>query len=81
MTLHLNRRAADLAYQVANYPGDHLLTTEELAAWLAVSTMSVKRWNADGIGPKTVRAGQRALRYRKDDVLAWLESRVEKAGA
>jgi len=72
VALHLQRRAADLAQTVAEFPGDQLLTFNELAAWLAVTPTTVKRWVTAGIGPRSVRAGQRAVRFRKDDVAKWL---------
>ena len=76
MSFHLDRRAPDLAQRVADYPGDHLLTVDELAAWLAVHPGTVTRWHQSGVGPKAVRAGLRAVRFRKDDVKAWLEERA-----
>lgn len=75
--LHLDRRAAALAERVADLPGEHLLTTEELAAWLAVHAVTVKRWRRDGEGPPTTWVGVGSVRYRKSDVLAWLQERAE----
>src|SRR3546814_98413 len=80
-TLHLDRRAADLAQKVAEFPGDHLLKMNELAAWPAVSEVSVKRWHLAGIGPRATKVGLNAVRFRKDDVLAWLEKRAALAEA
>ena len=75
--LHLDRRAAELAERVASYPGDHLLTYDELAAWLAVHPATVRRWCADGTGPRAMRAGQRRVVFRKSDVIEWLHARRE----
>lgn len=82
-SLHIDRRADELAAAavVANYPADMLLTTGELARWLGVSEISIKRWISAGCGPKAIRTGLRALRFRKSDVQSWLESRAVKAGA
>lgn len=82
-SLHLDRRADELAAAavVAGYPDDMLLTTGELARWLGVSEISVKRWCSAGCGPKVTQAGLRAVRFKKADVKAWLEERAEKAGA
>ena len=78
MGLHLDRRAASLLAVEA--PGDYLLTTDELAAWLAVHPVTVKRWRRQGVGPRGLRAGLRALRFKKSDVLAWLKERAEQHG-
>lgn len=78
MSLHLDRRAADLAERVASRPGDHLLTMSELAAWLGVSEVTVKRWHHSGIGPRATRVGLRAVRFRKDDVVRWLDERARQ---
>src|SRR3546814_14214868 len=74
-TLHLDRRAADLAQKVAEFPGDHLLKMNELAAWLAVSEVSVKRWHPAGIGPRATKIGLNAVSIPKDAALEWPEKR------
>ena len=45
----------------------------DLASWLNVPEATVYAWNHRGTGPTTYRIG-RHVRYRRDDVLAWLES-------
>jgi hypothetical protein len=78
MDLHLDRRAADLAERVANYPGDHLLTDAELAAWLAVSTGSLKAWRRRGNAPRSTFIGkERGRRTLKSDLLDWLRERTK----
>jgi len=81
-TLHIDRRADELAAAavVAGYPDDMLLTIGELARWLGVSEISIKRWTNTGCGPKATRAGLRAIRFKKSDVKNWLECRATKAG-
>jgi len=73
-TFHLDRRAASLAAVEA--PDDYLLTSDELASWLGVAPITIKRWRRVGEGPTYARAGLRAVRYKKGDVLAWLSSRA-----
>lgn len=49
-----------------------LWTPEELAEYLGVTMHCVYAWSSRGGGPKVVRVGAR-LRYRPDDVEAWLD--------
>jgi predicted DNA-binding transcriptional regulator AlpA len=74
-SFHLDRRSADLAERVASYPGDHLLRPREVAAWLAVSEATLKRWRRERSGPRWLRCGARSIRVRKDDLSAWLMAR------
>jgi excisionase family DNA binding protein len=53
-----------------------LMTTEEVADFLAVPVATVKAWRAHGKGPRGHRVG-RHIRYRKSDVLFWLERRAD----
>lgn len=58
-------------------PRASLLTVKDVAERLNVSADSVRRWARTGVGPQPVRLGQRAIRYRPEDVDAW----VERGGA
>lgn len=49
-----------------------LWTPEELAEYLGVTMHCVYAWSSRGGGPTVLRVGAR-LRYRPDDVDAWLE--------
>lgn len=48
------------------------LTREELALFWRVSTRTIERREANGIGPRPIRLSGRVL-YRREDVLAWEE--------
>ena len=50
-----------------------LMTPEELADYLGVTLHCVYAWSSRGGGPRVLRVGAR-LRYRPDDVEAWLDS-------
>lgn len=50
-----------------------LATRAELAEFVDLSVPTLDRWAMQGVGPKVTRLGLRAVRYRKDDVLAWLD--------
>lgn len=56
---------------------DLLLTAEETADLLAVSTFTLSRYRALGKGPAYVRLrGHMGIRYRLSDVRAWLDRRT-----
>ena len=46
-----------------------------------MSLASVRRWRRLGQGPKWIRVGLAAIRYRAEDVLAFLESRPTGGGS
>lgn len=51
-----------------------LLNERELADALTVSVATIRRWRLFRQGPKYIKIGA-AVRYRAEDVAAWLESR------
>lgn len=55
---------------------DHLLTTEELAAWLGLKADTLVKARSTGLGdyPAYEKFG-RNVRYRVGDVRAWLQAR------
>lgn len=57
-----------------------LLTSEQAAQYLGVSHWTLARWRSDEYPgrPPALRVGAKLLRYRKADLDAWLESRVEE---
>jgi excisionase family DNA binding protein len=58
-------------------PTDHdaLLSEMQAARVLNLSSRTLQAWRSKGVGPPFVRAG-RAVRYRRSDILSWVESRV-----
>jgi excisionase family DNA binding protein len=57
-----------------------ILTTEQLAKLLQLPSVStVYEWNKKLTGPRSYRVG-RHLRYRKDEVLKWLDGRDGSLG-
>jgi excisionase family DNA binding protein len=53
------------------------MTEAQVARLLAVSVSTVKRLRAIGEGPPSIRVGKRAIRYRREDVEAWLRRRAD----
>jgi predicted DNA-binding transcriptional regulator AlpA len=72
---HLDKRAHSLAEQGPGAPDD-LLNTQQLAAWLGVSVLWLEIGRNKNYGPRFMKLGPRMVRYRRDDVLCWLKSRV-----
>lgn len=58
------RRAEDLP---------ELLTRSELAAFTGIAMSTLARWATEGSGPRMVKLGAH-VRYRRADVLAWLDA-------
>jgi predicted DNA-binding transcriptional regulator AlpA len=54
-------------------PTDEFLTTEEVATWLKVAPSTVCRWRLAGKGPRVVWLSPSLPRYRRDDVVVWLD--------
>ena len=54
---------------------DPLMTPQEVAAFLAVPVLTLQTWRAGRKGPRVYRVG-RHVRYRREDVDAWLEEQA-----
>jgi predicted DNA-binding transcriptional regulator AlpA len=77
---HLDKRAHSLAEQGPGAPDD-LLSTQQLATWLGVSVLWLEIGRNKNYGPRFMKLGPRMVRYRRGDVLAWLDSRANVAQA
>ena len=53
-----------------------LLTQREAASVLRLSERTLERWRVAGIGPRFVRLGRRSIRYRQQNVDAYVAARV-----
>lgn len=56
-----------------------LLTIDGLAELLGVSRSTVMNLRKSGDGPKEVTIGARVVRFRRDDVVEWLDSHAREA--
>ena len=75
--LHLDRRAAALRNaEAAKGPPDQLITTPVLCEWLGVSLQWAEIARLKGTGPPFKKLGHSRVRYKRSDVLAWLEERT-----
>lgn len=53
---------------------DELLDTDDVAAYIGLSPVTLRKWRMTGAGPNFVRLG-RAVRYRKAVIDAFLTAR------
>ena len=58
---------------------ENLLTEHDLARITGLSVASARRWRLLRQGPKYIKIGA-AVRYKPEDVSAWLESRPVGGG-
>lgn len=56
-----------------------LLNEHDVARITGLSIASVRRWRLLGIGPKYIKIGA-AVRYKPEDLAAWLETRPTAGG-
>ena len=54
-----------------------LLTSSQVAEMLHITEEGLRRWRYRGKGPPCLRLGPRTLRYRPEDVAAWLEEQAD----
>jgi hypothetical protein len=52
---------------------DTLLTTEQAAELLSFDKRTLDAWRSRGSGPDFVRVSARAIRYRRCDLIFWIE--------
>ena len=78
---HLDRRAAEIADKGRQLDPDELLTTEETAAWLGVSRQWLEIGRSKKWGPAYVRIGPRHIRYKRSDVILFLQARTHRCTA
>lgn len=54
----------------------NVLTTAAAAEHLRVTEETLKRWRRNHTGPPYVRLGYNVVRYRVDDLTAWMNART-----
>ena len=57
-----------------------LLTEVDAADFLRLSMRTLQAWRCRGQGPTFIRAG-RAIRYRRSDLIAWIEKNTVPRGS
>lgn len=59
---------------------DKLLRDKDVAAFLDLHVETVRRYRREGTGPRFVTLGEGTIRYRREDVDEYLNSRTRKGG-
>ncbi|MBI5027272.1 MAG: helix-turn-helix domain-containing protein [Propionibacteriaceae bacterium] len=62
---------------VASLGEDALLTTAEVALMLRTPGATLRTWRYQDIGPRWFHLGPRGVRYKRSDVLAWLDRQYD----
>lgn len=57
-------------------PLAELATRAEVSEYLQISTSRLAQWAMVGQGPKVTKLGPRHVRYRRADVLAWVDAQA-----
>jgi predicted DNA-binding transcriptional regulator AlpA len=55
------------------------MRASDVARYLALSTSTLAKMRLRGDGPRFIKAGPRAVTYRKSDLDAWLEGRCRRS--
>lgn len=56
---------------------DRLINETEAAAYLGYSIRALQNWRIRGGGPRFVKVSSRSVRYRRRDLIAWAEARLQ----
>jgi predicted DNA-binding transcriptional regulator AlpA len=57
---------------------DSLWTEQEVAKYLQVAPKTLRSWRWQSIGPRYYRLERRQVRYRRADVVAWVDRQAEE---
>lgn len=60
---------------------DSLLREDAAAKLIDFTPRALQEWRRRGCGPRYVRVSARAVRYRRRDLLAWIEERLCRSTA
>lgn len=55
---------------------DQLLNENDAAAFLSYSVRALQNWRVRGGGPRFVKVSARSIRYRRCDLIAWIDGRT-----
>jgi predicted DNA-binding transcriptional regulator AlpA len=58
---------------------DQLLTTAEVGLLLRTPSATLRYWRYAGVGPRSFHLGPRGVRYKRSDVLSWLDDQYGAA--
>jgi predicted DNA-binding transcriptional regulator AlpA len=55
---------------------DRLITERDAADFLGYTMRALQNWRVRGGGPVFVKVSNRSIRYRRRDLVAWIESKL-----
>lgn len=55
---------------------DRLIGEREAASFLGYSVRALQNWRVRGGGPDFVKISGRSIRYRRREMIAWIEGRI-----
>ena len=76
---HLDQRAAAISELLSGDDPERLMTTPETARLMGVSTSWLQIGRCRNYGPPSIAATPKMIRYRRRDLLAWIEERAALA--
>lgn len=58
---------------------DNLIKEREAADMLCYTVRALQNWRCRGGGPKFIKVSGRSVRYRRRDLLAWIDERTVRS--
>ncbi len=58
---------------------DRLVDERQAAAFLGYTVRALQNWRIRGGGPRFVKVSSRSIRYRRRDLLAWIEEHLRSS--
>lgn len=55
---------------------DRLMNEQEAAEFLSYTQRALQNWRVRGGGPKYIKVSARSIRYRRRDLIAWVDERT-----
>ncbi|MBB2961823.1 AlpA family transcriptional regulator [Methylobacterium sp. R2-1] len=75
-----NKQQRDFTSLLSSPLRDRIVSENETATYLGVSSRTLGRWRADGVGPAWIALGEKRIGYRQSDLTCYVETnRVEPA--
>lgn len=57
---------------------DQLVNEKEAAAFLGYTIRALQNWRLRGGGPQFVKVSSRSIRYRRRDLMVWVDARLRQ---
>ena len=77
--LPTEERAKALELIVSEFSAGRVLSERDAAAYVDLSVSSLRKFRAEGGGPRYIKKTDRSIGYRVRDLDTWIESRVRRS--